>query len=242
LSAAVIRTVLRLDVPVALTMSSEVTNQLIRQLKPRQTEIVDKDTGINLPIIDTIHNLASGQDIVSKEGFVVLCRKERLVLIWNDTVDSILAQGDDIETWLVGLVWGSQVPSAPGKRSASPFGARISMSSVDRGNIGNNNPKAHRSAQPSPQVSSTPMYGTPSARSEEQHEVPLPPEYYEKFGVIRQAIAREEEGDRAFDPERDGAVAPTRPFCLTHALCIALAMVLVVLVELSCVASEFLPA
>lgn len=88
LSAAVIRTVLRIDVPVVLTMSSEVTSELMRQLKPRQTEIVDRDTGITLPIIDSIHNLASGQVTVSRGGFVCLCRKERLVLIWNETVSS----------------------------------------------------------------------------------------------------------------------------------------------------------
>ena len=56
------------------------------------------------------------------------------------------------------------------------------------------------------------------------------------FDVIQSAIAREEEGDKAYDPERDGAEAPHRPFLLWHAGCIALAMVLVVLVEFACIA------
>ena len=60
----------------------------------------------------------------------------------------------------------------------------------------------------------------------------------EKYDVFKSAIAREEEGDRAYDPERDGTEAPKRPFMLTHAVCIALAMVLVVVVELACVASK----
>lgn len=64
------------------------------------------------------------------------------------------------------------------------------------------------------------------------------PELAEKFGVIQTAIAREEEGDRAFDLERDGAEAPKRPFYLTHAVMIALAVVLVVVVEMACVASK----
>ena len=60
----------------------------------------------------------------------------------------------------------------------------------------------------------------------------------EKFDVIKTAIAREEEGDKAYDPERDGTEAPKRPFKLTHAVCISLAMVLVVVVECACVASK----
>ena len=59
----------------------------------------------------------------------------------------------------------------------------------------------------------------------------------EKYNVIQTAIAREEQGDQAYDPERDGTEAPKRPFYLTHAVMIALAVVLVVVVELSCVAS-----
>lgn len=70
-----------------------------------------------------------------------------------------------------------------------------------------------------------------------QQEVQTP-EMHEKYEVIQQAIAKEEEGDRAYDPERDGEEVPVRPFFLTHAVCIALAMVLVVVVEFSCVASR----
>lgn len=60
----------------------------------------------------------------------------------------------------------------------------------------------------------------------------------EKFEVIKTAIAREEEGDQAYDPERDGAEAPKRPFLLTHAVMVSLAVTLVVVVEFACVASK----
>ena len=65
------------------------------------------------------------------------------------------------------------------------------------------------------------------------------PQSNEKFEVIQSAIAKEEEGDRGYDPERDGKEAPVRPFMLTHAVTIALAMVLVVVVEMACIASMF---
>jgi hypothetical protein len=66
------------------------------------------------------------------------------------------------------------------------------------------------------------------------------PQSSEKFEVIQSAIAIEEEGDRAYDPEKDGKEAPQRQFMLTHAVCISLAMVLVVVVEMACIASKSL--
>ena len=65
---------------------------------------------------------------------------------------------------------------------------------------------------------------------------PMDVEMNEKVGVIQAAIAKEEEGDRAFDPEKDGMEAPKRPFLLVHAITVGLAMILVVVVEFACVA------
>lgn len=78
--------VVQLDVPVALTMSCEVTAQLLRQLDPNQTELVDRDTGIKLPIVDSVHSIASGSAIIPKDGFICLCKQERMVLMWGDSV------------------------------------------------------------------------------------------------------------------------------------------------------------
>ena len=58
----------------------------------------------------------------------------------------------------------------------------------------------------------------------------------EQFEVIQTAIAREEEGEKAYDPEKDGTEVPHRPLLLWHAGVIGLAMVLVVIVEFACIA------
>lgn len=58
----------------------------------------------------------------------------------------------------------------------------------------------------------------------------------EKIGVVQTAIEREEQGDKIFDPEKEGHEPPKRPFLITHALIIGLAMVLVVVVEMACLA------
>lgn len=56
------------------------------------------------------------------------------------------------------------------------------------------------------------------------------------MGVIQNAIEREVLGDQLFDPEKDGMEPPKRPFLLVHALSVAVAFILVVVVEMACVA------
>ncbi|KAL1632429.1 hypothetical protein SLS56_003671 [Neofusicoccum ribis] len=60
----------------------------------------------------------------------------------------------------------------------------------------------------------------------------------EKMRVVESALEKEDQGDRLFDPERDGLEVPKRPFLLTHSVIIGLAMILVVVVEMACLLSE----
>lgn len=219
-------------------MSSQITATLLEQIGPNQTLVGDPRSGNPvLPIIDSVESLALGLRTVPKDNFICLCRKEQFVLVWGDTVsakgkapaepvliilheqvEEILAQGNDIETWLTGLVWGARMPSGTNtpRESArlSTFGKRASQHDLR-------------------QFPSTYMPSMP----------PLPygmqtPQSSEKFEIIQSAIAVEEEGDRAYDPEKDGKEAPKRPFMLTHAICISFAIVLVVVVEMACIASK----
>ena len=85
----VVRAVLRLNVPVAFTMSSQTTATLIAQLDPTQTLVGDPRSGNPvLPIIDSVESLALGLRTVPKDNFICLCRKEQFVLVWGDTVSS----------------------------------------------------------------------------------------------------------------------------------------------------------
>lgn len=59
---------------------------------------------------------------------------------------------------------------------------------------------------------------------------------YEKADIVRAAVEKEELGTKLYDPERDGTGVPKRPFLLSHAVMIGLAMALVVVVEMACVA------
>lgn len=107
LNEELVKATLRLDVPIAFSMSSEITAALLSQIAPEQTHLGDTRSGIVLPIIDSIEQIASGGAPITRDHFVCLCKQEQFVLIWGDTVENIVAQGTDIEAWLVGLVSNS---------------------------------------------------------------------------------------------------------------------------------------
>lgn len=59
--------------------------------------------------------------------------------------------------------------------------------------------------------------------------------YKEKVQVIETAITKETD-PKAYDPEKDGVAPPTRPFLLNHAASVGVAMALVVVIEMACIA------
>lgn len=104
LNEEIVKATLKLDVPIAFSMSSEITAALLSQITPEQTHLGDPRSGMMLPIIDSIEQIASGEAPITRDNFVCLCKHEQFVLVWGDTVENIVQQGTDIETWLVGLV------------------------------------------------------------------------------------------------------------------------------------------
>jgi hypothetical protein len=84
-----VRAVEKLGVAVAFTMSSEITNALLQQVTPFQTEISLDPRGFVLPIANSVLDIATGKSTVSRDAYVCLCRQERMVLIWGDTVPGI---------------------------------------------------------------------------------------------------------------------------------------------------------
>ncbi|KAF2021806.1 hypothetical protein BU24DRAFT_417432 [Aaosphaeria arxii CBS 175.79] len=198
----------RLGAAVAFTMSSDITHALLQQLTPLQRELTLDPRGFVLPIVSSVRDIATPKSSVTRDSYVCLCKEERLVLVWGDTVPSILAHGTDIETKLLGLVWGSHIPS---HQSISPIPPATQYNSQQT--------SAHGQTRSS-------MFPISS---------PLDSEMSEKLGVIDRAIEVEEMGDKAYDPEKE-ADLPERKFLLVHAVTIGIAMVLVIVVEMACLA------
>ena len=104
LNSDLIRTVEKLGVPVAFTMSSDIVQTLLSTVTPFQTEICLDPRGFVLPIVNSVKDLVSPKSTVTKEAYICLCRNERYVLVWSDSVAGVLGHGADVETRLLGLV------------------------------------------------------------------------------------------------------------------------------------------
>ncbi|KAF2110146.1 glycosyl transferase family group 2-domain-containing protein [Lophiotrema nucula] len=202
----------RLGVAVAFTMSSEISQALLQQIAPFQNELALDPRGFSLPIVNSVRDIATASSAVTRDSYVCLCRQERMVLVWGDTVPGILAHGTDIETRLLGLVWGSHIPA---HNVVSPYNQTPPFRS--------HQPSSHGNIRSSAFPISAQMTG------------PLPSEMSEKIGVIDRAIEVEEMGDKAYDPEKE-AELPERKFLLVHAVTIGIAMILVIVVEMACLA------
>ncbi|KAH7126787.1 glycosyl transferase family group 2-domain-containing protein [Dendryphion nanum] len=201
----------KLNPTVAFTMSSDITQALLQQLTPLQTELALDPRGFILPIVNSLKDIIFDKRPL-RDSYVCLCRSEQLVLLWGDSIQSILAHGTDIETRLLGLVWGSHIPSyhpPPTFHHALPIHSQ-NPSSQDRTRSSIFPISAHISGS-------------------------LPSDMSEKIGAIDRAIEVEEMGDKAFDPEKESEL-PERKFLLVHAVTIGIAMILVIVVEMACVA------
>ncbi|KAF1992476.1 hypothetical protein K402DRAFT_416135 [Aulographum hederae CBS 113979] len=192
-----------LGVVVAFTMSSDITNSLLGQIGPLQTEISLDPRGFVLPIINSVKDIAAGRANITKEAYICLCRQERFILVWADSAQNILAHGTEVETRLLSLVWGSNISTPMGMGSYHNSQTNLAVMNQRQGGYPN---------------------------------VPLNAEMSEKMQAVHSAIEIEKQGDKIFDPEKDGEAPPPRPFLLTHACVVGLAMVLVVVVEMACIA------
>lgn len=190
----------RLNAAVAFTMSSEITHALLQQVTPFQTELSLDPRGFVLPIVNSVKDIATGKSPIGHDAYLCLCKQERVVLVWGDTVPGILAHGTDVETRLLGLVWGSHIPS---HNSVSVYQAPQVQSQV---------PSSQGQTRSSMFPISSPATGHLSS------------EMTEKIGAIDRAIEVEEMGDQVFDPEKE-AELPERKFLLVHAVTIGIAMV-----------------
>jgi hypothetical protein len=206
-----------LNCKVAFTMSSEITTALIDQLSPLQQELQVHPRGIKVNIVQSLQHLASGKTVVTKKSYLCILREEKVVLVWGDSVEGILNHGADVEGILVGIV----------RRTffcRRCVGSLLRIDQIWGSHIGT-------LTATSPYHSLSPPFAQTPASA-----ISSDPEYTEKLEIIQAAIEREENKDTYFDPDIERAEAPKRPFLLLHASVVGVAMTLVILVEMLCIA------
>jgi cellulose synthase/poly-beta-1,6-N-acetylglucosamine synthase-like glycosyltransferase len=223
LNTGVVQAVEQLGVPVAISMASEFTDALFQQLAPFQTEVNLAVTGPIVPVVRSVNEIHGETAAALKEAYMCLCRDQRILLIWGPSVESIVAHGTDVEGRIVSHIWGAPIQPAPVHHN--PY--RFSSS-------GAQTPAAQTPGRDSSTIEARKSYFLEMAAPgyNPAHGSVMD----EKLGVIQAALEKEEQGDKAFDPENESQEAPKRPFMLIHACMIGLSIILCIVVEMACVA------
>lgn len=224
LSSTVRDAVDRLAAPVAITMSSDITEALLQILTPFQTDI-QLSSALTLPVVQSVVDIALPTSGVTSNTFACVCRRESMLLLWSSSVQTIMDHAADVEMKLLSMLWGEQVPKR--KTSIIPR-----FSQLTSGNFFSRKSWSNGSTAPRMPAKPARAYVLDDT-TKEKMAVGV---YDEKVAIIEAAINKETEGDKVFDPEKDGLAPPKRPFLLNHAISVAVAMTLVVIVEMACVA------
>ncbi|KAH8676512.1 glycosyl transferase family group 2-domain-containing protein [Tricladium varicosporioides] len=97
-----------MNAKVGLTMSSDITESLFAQVSPFQEDL-HLGPRAKIPVIQSLDALCQGEFEIDPRAYACLLREERVVLLWNETVEGILAHGADVEDKLMAHVWGSHI-------------------------------------------------------------------------------------------------------------------------------------
>jgi len=101
----------RINPGVALTMATDGTQAIFDVLESHETELMFQN-GSQIQIFDSMSEIAATINI-RKFQYAALVREERVLLVWHDDLGAIVSQAMEVESRILGLVWGS---------SKSPFG------------------------------------------------------------------------------------------------------------------------
>ena len=88
---------------VGFTMSSEITESICPQVSPFQSHL-QLGPRVQIPVIQSLEQVLSGEAELDPKAFACLLREERIVMLWSDTVEGIIAHAADVEDRLMETV------------------------------------------------------------------------------------------------------------------------------------------
>jgi hypothetical protein len=92
-----------IGLPVAFTMSSDITATVFAQISPHQNEIIIQPRGVRIPVVNSL-KLVPSRAFEVKQSLGCLVREENIVLLCANTMESAVPHGSDIEQMLMETV------------------------------------------------------------------------------------------------------------------------------------------
>ena len=84
-------------------MSSEITENLFAQVSPFQADL-HLGPRVKVPVIQSLDAFIDGTEEIDRKAYACLLREERIVMLWSDSVEGILAHAADVEDKLMAHV------------------------------------------------------------------------------------------------------------------------------------------
>jgi hypothetical protein len=206
LDSHLVKAVSKLDAAVAFTMSSDIVWSTIEQLVGRNQDKLLLNNSGFFVPVAKSLNDVITSTSSNTKDGVISCVEENFMLIWGENMQTVLSNSAELERILVEHMVGGRATSPPVVRTP-----RLSR---------------HNVIHPTPEG---------DLRNISSY-TPTDTGMLEKLDAIQVAIDKEEIGSKLYDPENAKPGDFDRPFLLTHAITIGLAIVLVIVVEMACVA------
>lgn len=105
ISQQLLAAVVKLNVEIAFTMVSDITSSIIEGLYAGQEDLYLPQDHSQYQIVESLDAIASAPTgRIRKFQYVCIVRREKLVLLWHDSVEAMVTHVQDVEAKLLALV------------------------------------------------------------------------------------------------------------------------------------------
>jgi len=105
ISQQLLAAVVKLNVEIAFTMVSDITNSIIEGLDAGQEDLYLPQDHSQYQIVESLDAIASAPTgRIRKFQYVCIVRKEKIILLWHDSVEAMITHVQDVEAKLLALV------------------------------------------------------------------------------------------------------------------------------------------
>ncbi|KAI1339989.1 glycosyl transferase family group 2-domain-containing protein [Xylariaceae sp. FL0016] len=105
----------RLHLGAVAVVSSDITSYVFSELQDAVNEVTLRPHNITVPVVANMAALARQDSGITRRDFCCLLRQERMIIVWAQSGEDIMAHIADVESKLMGSIWGVALPETPSR-------------------------------------------------------------------------------------------------------------------------------